>query len=212
MKRLLLIITAILTLINVSVIPVSADPNGKMIAEKGNNKGATACVACHGSQGEGNPAAAYPYLAGLPVEYIKHQLKGFRDGTRKNPIMKPIASSLSDKEIDAVASYFSSLKNPLLARKLTAKTKAEKLGQQLAEGGKWQKAMPACFQCHGNNGQGIPPYFPPIHGQSYNYLHKQLQAWQNGSRSNDHLDLMQEVVSKLTPNEMQAVSQYLSVQ
>ncbi len=213
MKRLFIYIPAIIIItIGFSVMPASAKPGGKAIAEKGNQRGATACIACHGKDALGNPSAAYPYLAGLPAEYIKHQLNGFRDGTRENAIMKPIANSLSDDEIDAVARHFASLDNPLLNQKLSAKTASEKLGQQLVEQGKWQKAMPACSQCHGKNGRGIPPYFPPIYGQSYNYLYQQLQAWQNGARKNDHLGLMQEVVNKLSNNEIKAVSRYLSIQ
>jgi cytochrome c553 len=38
------------------------------------------------------------------------QLKAFRDGTRSDPMMSPMAKPLSDADIENLAAYFSSLK------------------------------------------------------------------------------------------------------
>lgn len=67
------------------------------------------CAACHGANGI-SVAPVYPNLAGQKEQYIIKQLKAFKDGTRKDPLMSPMATPLSDADIENVAAYFSSLK------------------------------------------------------------------------------------------------------
>lgn len=67
------------------------------------------CAACHGPQGI-SIAPIYPNLAGQKDEYLVTQLKAFRDGTRKNPIMEPMAKGLTDTDIVNIAAYVSTLK------------------------------------------------------------------------------------------------------
>jgi cytochrome c553 len=78
-----------------------------------------ACSGCHSPTGKGNAPAGFPVLAGQHADYIAAQLrmyrKGYEDETgRTNDgdtrIMRTIAFGLSDKEIDAVASYIAGLK------------------------------------------------------------------------------------------------------
>jgi cytochrome c553 len=77
-----------------------------------------ACTACHSPRGKGNAPAGYPALGGQHAEYIATQLKMYRKGYedetgRTNDgdikIMRTNAFGLSDKEIEAVASYISGL-------------------------------------------------------------------------------------------------------
>lgn len=77
-----------------------------------------ACSACHSPTGKGNAPAGFPALAGQHAEYIATQLKMYRKGYedetgRTNDgdakIMRTTAFGLSDKEIEAVASYISGL-------------------------------------------------------------------------------------------------------
>ena len=69
------------------------------------------CVACHGPGGIA-VAPIYPNLGGQKEEYLVVQLKAFRDGTRQNAIMQPMAKGLSDGEIANLAAYLASLKSP----------------------------------------------------------------------------------------------------
>jgi len=190
----------------------AASPDGKTIATQGNGKGATACVTCHGQQGQGNADAGYPYLAGLPVDYIRNQLTAFSSGSRKNAVMKPIAGSLSRQDIAAVASYFSALKNDKLKEPAVTHADQSGKGAMLARNGKWAAGVPACFRCHGADGRGVAPHFPPIVGQTQAYIRNQLVAWQTGARSNDPLGLMQSVVKSLSKDEIDAVARYLAAQ
>lgn len=70
---------------------------------------ATTCMGCHGPNGiSSNPE--WPNLAGQKDKYLKNQLKAFRDGTRQNVLMAPMAKPLSDADIENIAAYFASLK------------------------------------------------------------------------------------------------------
>ena len=84
-------------------------------------RGVTACAACHGPTGAGNPAAGYPSLSGQHATYTANVLRHYRSiGTGeievpeehlKAPlgIMTSIAAKLTDQEIEALASYFQGL-------------------------------------------------------------------------------------------------------
>jgi cytochrome c553 len=68
---------------------------------------ATACGACHGATGI-SANDAWPSLAGQKQAYLVTQLKAFREGTRTDPLMSPLAKPLSDQDIQDLAAYFSS--------------------------------------------------------------------------------------------------------
>lgn len=73
------------------------------------------CQGCHGKQGLGNPG--YARLAGQKPAYLRKTLARFRDVAlnrtsqkkRRSPIMEPIASRLSDQDIQYLAAYLTSL-------------------------------------------------------------------------------------------------------
>lgn len=86
---------------------------GETIYRAGNPaKGVSACAACHGPAGSGNPMARFPSLSGQHAMYIAAQLKNFREGTRANDagsMMRTIAAKMTDAEIEAVAEYIQGL-------------------------------------------------------------------------------------------------------
>jgi cytochrome c553 len=75
----------------------------------GKQKFDTTCAACHGADGI-SVAPIYPNLAGQKEQYLVTQLKAFRDGSRPNAIMAPMAKGLSDTDIANIAAYVSTLK------------------------------------------------------------------------------------------------------
>lgn len=66
------------------------------------------CAACHGANGI-SIIPDYPNLAGQKVKYLESSIKAYRDGERKNPIMSPMATGLSDADVVNIAAYFASL-------------------------------------------------------------------------------------------------------
>ncbi len=93
----------------ISVLVVIASLTSAEAADIAAGKGkAEACAACHGQNGI-SVSGDIPNLAGQKVDYLVNQLKAFRDGTRKNAIMNPIAGALSDTEIADLAEFWNSL-------------------------------------------------------------------------------------------------------
>jgi len=69
---------------------------------------AAVCASCHGASGiASNPA--WPNLAGQNYKYLVKQIRDFRDGTRKDAVMSPMAVSLTDQDIVNLAVYYSGL-------------------------------------------------------------------------------------------------------
>ena len=71
-------------------------------------KKAEPCAACHGQNGL-SIAEVWPNLAGQKRGYLVKQMRAFRDGTRKDPIMSSFAERLTDQDIDDLAAFYSQL-------------------------------------------------------------------------------------------------------
>ena len=73
----------------------------------GQAKAKEVCQACHGM--DGNSATPdYPKLGGQYPTYLAKALRDYNSGARKNPIMQGFAATLSTRDIDNVAAYYSS--------------------------------------------------------------------------------------------------------
>lgn len=75
--------------------------------EAGREKAAQVCAACHSPDGSA-PIPGNPKLAGQYADYLEHTLRGYRSGTRPNPIMAGMAAALTDEDIANLAAWFSS--------------------------------------------------------------------------------------------------------
>ncbi|MDU9393432.1 c-type cytochrome [Pseudomonas sp. zfem002] len=96
----------------------AADPalveRGRALFNGGDlQKGLPACTGCHSPNGAGLAAAGFPHLGGQHAQYVTKQLTDFREGDRSNDgdatTMRTIASKLSNKDIQALASYIQGL-------------------------------------------------------------------------------------------------------
>ena len=178
---------------------------GQQIAAQGTAQGVAACISCHGAKGEG--MGAFPRLAGTGQIYLQAQLDAFADGSRKNPIMQPIAQRLSPSERQAAALYFSQLPAPAAAPD-PAQPLPSDTGAWLAIRGRWSDQVPACVQCHGPGGSGVGAQFPPLAGLPAAYIAEQLQAWKAGSRPPGPLAIMAGIAKNLSDAEVSAVAAY----
>jgi cytochrome c oxidase subunit 2 len=144
------------------------------------------CAACHGLQGEGNPALNAPKLSGQGDWYLQRQLKHYKQGARGTHArdvfgrtMAPMAATLSDDAaIDNVTAYIKTLPdNPAPA---TVKGNA-KNGQQ---------RYVNCGACHGSDGRGIQAMNAPgLKGMSDWYLVTQLKNFKEGIRGTHPQDM-----------------------
>ncbi len=143
------------------------------------------CAACHGTNGEGNPALNSPALAGQSAAYVARQLVFFRTGVRGAAAddtigaqMVPMATMLAnDVAIEDIAAYFESL--PGTKPAITIEGDA-------VEGNKQFQSK--CGACHGTGGQGNDALnAPKLTGIGDAYLVRQVKAFQQGLRGS-HAD------------------------
>ena len=85
---------------------------GIALAETGDaSRGLRSCISCHGRKAI-NANRKIPVLYGQVPLYLRNQLIGWQDGSRKNDAgseMADIAKKISPAEIDAVSIYFARL-------------------------------------------------------------------------------------------------------
>jgi len=98
-----------------SVKDASTVSRGETLYRGGDTaSGVSACLACHGPTGRGNPAAKYPALQGQHADYTAKQLNDYASGARQSDgkarIMRDIAARLSKEDIAALSSYVQGLK------------------------------------------------------------------------------------------------------
>ncbi len=96
---------SLLLLATLISVPLASYAAGDAAAGKSK---ATSCAMCHGAAGI-SANDIWPNLAGQKPGYLVKQMKAFRDGDRKDPMMSPMAAPLSDDDIANLAAYFSSL-------------------------------------------------------------------------------------------------------
>ena len=92
-------------LFGISLISASHAVSGDAAAGKVKS---AACTGCHGINGISNNPM-WPNLAGQQEGYLVKQLQAFREGVRDDPLMSPMAKSLTDSDIDNLAAYYSNL-------------------------------------------------------------------------------------------------------
>ena len=67
------------------------------------------CTGCHRIDGTDN---GIPSIIGWPPETFSQTLGFYQTGKRSNPVMISVATSLNDKQVEALAAYFGSLPKP----------------------------------------------------------------------------------------------------
>jgi cytochrome c553 len=185
-----------LLLLSVALAPIgahAADATDPAVAAK-----VAVCTACHGPKGQStNPA--WPSLAGQTARYIEIELRDFQSGRRADPLMSPVAKTLSAQDVQALAEYFSA-QRPMSS---TYNGDAAKIAQ-----GKTISSDSQCTMCHlgGFSGQNE---IPVAAGQQYQYLVKQLKDFRDGRRTND-AGTMKAYTSGLSDAQINELAQYVT--
>ncbi|NKI93943.1 c-type cytochrome [Rhizobacter sp. SG703] len=188
------------------VAPASASETARARPDvaKGQAISANVCGACHSADGSrGSPAN--PILQGQHPEYLVKQLTEFKEGKRDNPVMKGMASTLSEDDMRNVAAFYASKD----AKPGFAKNKESvALGEKIYRGGIADRAIPACSGCHSPTGAGLPIQYPRLRGQHSDYTEAQLVAFRSGLRKNS--PQMIGVAAKMNDKEIKAVADYIA--
>jgi len=171
---------------------------GSAFANDAIEEKAQICAACHGANGVPINNTT-PVIWGQDEGYVYLQLRDFKSGMRKNPLMEPIASQLEKKDMFALAAYFKKKAWPNLAQPSApddVTAKAESAAKSIG-----------CRGCHLEYFQGDGST-ARLAGQWQPYLLNTMMAFRDGSRGNNPgmSDLM-----KATPaDDLEALSKYLA--
>jgi cytochrome c553 len=156
------------------------------------------CAHCHGTDGNSS-SGQYPNLAGQTAEYIYLQIKAFKEGARKDPMMSPMVGILNDQDMRDLAEFYSSQTSTRGSFKPDPALVAE--GKQIVEAAK-------CGACHPATFKGAKE-IPRLTRQKYPYLVKQLKDFRDGVRTTDNGSKAPSVKG-LTDAQIEAVAQYIS--
>lgn len=158
---------------------------------------AAVCAACHGADGN-SPTGDFPILAGQTSRYLYLQLKDYKEGRRKNPLMSPMAANLSKQDMWDLANYFSAQKQKPNGFKADAAKVAR--GRKVADDA-------LCPMCHlgGFTGQNE---VPKVAGQHQAYIQRQLLAFKTKERTN-YAD-MNAYIRSIPDEDIEALSHYIA--
>lgn len=157
------------------------------------------CTGCHAIPGYTNAYPTYrvPRLGGQHPDYVVAALKGYQAGERQHPTMHANSSSLSEQDMQDIAAYLSSYPLAKEANPISGNAAAGKV-----------KSV-ACVACHGPDGNGPIPLYPRLAGQHEDYLHKALQDYKTGKRSNS---VMKGMALPLTDQDIADLAAYFASQ
>lgn len=166
------------------------------------------CVRCHALDGSGNSSGAFPRLSDQLGWYLYKSLRDYASGLRPSTIMGPIASTLTDQEMQQLAAYYAAAADAPYPAEPRFDTQVVQLGGAIAAAGIPQQGVPACNGCHGRDGVGQAPIYPYLAGQFAPYLKHQLTLWKQGRRRGDPMKIMEMIAKAMTAEQINAVAAY----
>lgn len=215
-------LASIMVLLILSLVTAVAEDdiaNGKALY-------ADVCAVCHGDYGEVSNEVI-PNILGQYPAYMLTQMQAFLSDDPKTArggiagsLKRSILLDLSVQDIKDIVAYLGTINYKIVG---ASKEEAEARGE-LAANGWWLANFAGCGNCHGDDFQGLrvrnpgtgeldpdigAPFTPKLVGLRYEYLMRQLQAYQYGRRAGG-LSAMKHTMAPLfqTPRMMQAIGQY----
>jgi cytochrome c553 len=215
-----------------SIISTPLLAEGKASAGKGK---VASCAGCHGEKGN-SMMPLFPKLAAQHPNYLVKQLQAYKDGSRTDATMAPMAMGLSDSDMADIAAFYAEQKIskndlPVLNNDDDDDDEEDedneeesgndeqspdinellKIGSDLYRNGNLETKVSACVACHGPYGEGNKPAaFPALKSQHADYLIKSLTDYKSGARGQED-SMMSMIAKKMTEEEIRAVSYHISM-
>jgi sulfide dehydrogenase cytochrome subunit len=151
------------------------------------------CTICHGEQGISDEAA-YPSIAGLPVQLQIDAMEAYRDGTRDcGPVarMCKIVVGMSDEQIRILSEHFAAMR---------FRPAEQPFDPSLVESGR-HLHEDYCSVCHGDSPSDAEKSI--LHGQWAGYLRYSLTQYRSGHRKQP--PSMRRQTEKLSDHDIEAL-------
>jgi cytochrome c553 len=183
------------------------------------------CSQCHYQEGT-SVGSEVPKIAGQYPAYLRQQVEAFKEGKRDSVTMQDIASLHTEKEMEKLARFFSSLRpnNAPSINPATVPRGVRSRGQYLFEEERVYGI--SCADCHGDDAMGYAHHayqrpatsnlraIPRLAGQKPVYLASRLQSYEKGevkvgmctmrkageTLSKDDIEALVDYLSSLTPS------------
>lgn len=194
--------------------------------DNGKDLFADRCAVCHGEYGQVSNNVI-PNILGQYSAYLLTQMQAFLSDDPKSSrggvagkLKRSILLDLSVQDIKDIVDYLGTIEYKVVG---ASKEEADARGEMAANGW-WLANFAGCGNCHGDDFQGLrvrnpgtgmldpdigDPFTPKLVGLKYEYLIRQLQAYQYGRRAGG-MSAMKHIMAPLfqTPRMMQAIGKY----
>jgi cytochrome c553 len=159
---------------------------------------AALCAACHGGAGKPvNPSI--PVLWGQNEGYIYLQLRDYKLGNRKNPLMAAMVAGLDKPDMRALATYFADKDWPDLQQ--------SRAPQDVSHHAEVINDSAGCKGCHLDQWQGDSAT-PRLAGQAQSYLRETMTRFRTGERGNN--PWMTALLKTYSDQDIDALAKYLA--
>lgn len=167
------------------------------------------CIGCHGIKGyQASFPEVYrvPMISGQSAKYIVSALTAYKQGDRKHPTMRGIATSLSEQDINDIANFYAA-SGVEAGHQLSEKANKEPDAQVAA-----LLTKAACVSCHGANFSKPIDVYPKIAGQHKDYLFAALRAYktENNAVMGRNNAVMGAIAKQFSNAELKALANYVS--
>lgn len=157
---------------------------------------AAACGGCHGEAGV-SKTAGIPSLVGLDPKYFVAAVKAYKNGQRKNDLMKSMVAGVSDATLTNIALYY--------ALEKASRAQTSTPGNTTAGA----SAAATCAGCHGANGVSGSSDIPSLAGQDMDYLATAFKAYRDGTRTQE---TMKGLAATVDDNAIKALAVFYAAQ
>jgi len=151
------------------------------------------CESCHGVDGNAkNPSM--PTLAGQDAKYFVKAMRHYKDGSRNNQKMFEAVETLSEQDMNDLASYYAAQEPRRRDVRMPLKST------------EW---ITRCERCHGIDGNSSDPRYPMLAGQDETYLRNMMKAYATGALESSTMYAM---AASLSDMDIKRIAAYFSSQ
>ena len=169
------------------------------------------CVTCHNISGN-STIGMWTKISEQHSNYMLKQLMEFKkgkSGNRFDPTMFGMLQGITEGELLEFTKHYSIQK--LVKNNVKFDEELFNKGKKLYLFGDKNNSISGCVGCHGLDGMGNSlAKYPVLKWQHKEYLQIQMNKFKSNSRSNDINSIMRDISNKMTDDQIDAITTYIS--